>query len=243
MKILMVLTSHDKLGNTGRKTGFWLEEFAAPYYTFKDAGAEIVIASPKSGQPPPDPKSNEPNFQTDLTHRFEADAEAKARLATTLRLDSVKAEDFDTVFYPGGHGPMWDLAEDENSIKLVESFLAAGKTFALVCHSSGALRHVKTPDGKLLIEGKTVTGFTNGEEEEVGLTKVVPFLVEDELMSLGATFCKVKNWGVHTVADGQLITGQNPASSGPAAKLLIDTLNKKANTATASGASRSALRS
>ncbi len=228
MKILMVLTSHDKLGDTGRKTGFSLEEFAAPYYTFKEAGTDIVLASPKGGQPPLDPKSNEPNFQTDLTHRFEADAGAKAQLATTLRLDSVKAEDFDTVFYPGGHGPMWDLAEDENSIKLVKSSLAAGKIFALVCHSSGALRHVKTPDGKLLVEGKTVTRFTNGEEEEVGLTKVVPFLVEDELMSLGATFSKVKNWGVHTVADGQLITGQNPASSGPAAKLLIDTLNKKA---------------
>jgi putative intracellular protease/amidase len=228
VKILMVLTSHDKLGNTGRETGFWLEEFAAPYFTFKDAGAEIVIASPKGGQPPLDPKSNEPNFQTDLTHRFEADAEAKARLAATVRLDSVKAEDFDTVFYPGGHGPMWDLAEDQTSIKLLESFLAAGKTFAVVCHSSGALRHVKTPDGKLLVEGKTVTGFTNGEEEEVGLTNVVPFLVEDELMSLGATFSKVKNWGVHTVADGQLITGQNPASSGPAARFLIDTLNKQA---------------
>jgi putative intracellular protease/amidase len=228
MKILMVLTSHDKLGNTGRKTGFWLEEFAAPYYTFKDAGAEIVLASPKGGQPPLDPKSNEPNFQTELTHRFEADAEAKARLATTVRLDGVKAGDFDTVFYPGGHGPMWDLAEDQNSIKLLESFLAAGKTFALVCHSSGAMRHVKTPDGKPLVAGKTVTGFTNGEEEEVGLTKVVPFLVEDELMNLGATFSKVKNWGVHTVADGQLITGQNPASSGPAAKLLINTLNQKA---------------
>jgi putative intracellular protease/amidase len=226
MKILMVLTSHDKLGNTGRKTGFWLEEFAAPYFTFKDAGAEIVLASPKGGQPPLDPKSNEPNFQTELTRRFEADADAKARLATTLRLDSVKAEDFDTVFYPGGHGPMWDLAEDQNSIKMLEAFVAAGKTFALVCHSSGALRHVKTPAGKPLVAGRTVTGFTNGEEEEVGLTKVVPFLVEDELMSLGATFSKVKNWGVHTVADGQLITGQNPASSGPAAKLLIDTLNK-----------------
>jgi putative intracellular protease/amidase len=228
MKILMVLTSHDKLGNTGRKTGFWLEEFAAPYFTFKDAGAEIVLASPKGGQPPLDPKSNEPNFQTDLTHRFEGDADAKAQLAITVRLDSVKAEDFDTVFYPGGHGPMWDLAEDENSIKLLESFLAAGKTLALVCHAPGVLRHVKTPDGKPLVNRKTVTGFTNGEEEEVGLTKVVPFLVEDELMSLGATFSKVKNWGVHTVADGQLITGQNPASSGPAAKLLIDTLNKTA---------------
>jgi len=228
MKVLMVLTSHDKLGNTGRKTGFWLEEFAAPYYTFKEAGAEIVLASPKGGQPPLDPKSNEPNFQTELTRRFEADADAKARLATTLRLDSVKAEDFDTVFYPGGHGPMWDLAEDQNSVRLLESFLAAGKTFALVCHAPGALRHVKTPDGKPLVQGKSVTGFTNGEEEEVGLTKVVPFLVEDELMSLGATFSKVQNWGVHTVGDGQLITGQNPASSGPTAKLLIDTLNKKA---------------
>ena len=227
MKILMVLTSHDKLGNTGRKTGFWLEELAAPYYVFKDAGAQIILASPKGGRPPLDPKSNEPSFQTDITRRFERDADANVQLDRTVGLDSVKQEDYDTVFYPGGHGPMWDLAEDENSIKLIESFLAAGKTFALVCHSPGALRHVKTPDGKPLVEGKTVTGFTNGEEEEVGLTKVVPFLVEDELMSLGATFSKVKNWGVYTVADGQLITGQNPASSGPTAKLLIDTLNKK----------------
>ena len=154
MKILMVLTSHDKLGNTARKTGFWLEEFAAPYYTFKEAGAEVVLASPKGGQPPLDPKSNEPNFQTELTHRFEADADAKAQLATTLRLDSIKAEDFDTVFYPGGHGPMWDLAEDQTSIELIETMFRAGKTFALVCHSSGALRHVKTPDGKLLVEGR-----------------------------------------------------------------------------------------
>ena len=167
MKILMVLTSHDKLGNTGRKTGFWLEELAAPYYVFKDAGAEIVLASPKGGQPPLDPKSNEPNFQTELTRRFEADAAAKAQLASTVRLDSVKQQDFDTVFYPGGHGPMWDLAEDQNSIKLLESFVAAGKTFALVCHATGALRHVRTPDGKPFVEGKTVTGFTNSEEEEM----------------------------------------------------------------------------
>ena len=228
MKILMVLTSHDRLGNTGRKTGFWLEELAAPYYNFKDAGAEIVLASPKGGQPPLDPKSNEANFRTDLTRRFEADAAAKAQLASTVRLDSVKPDDFDTVFYPGGHGPMWDLAEDKNSIKLIESFLAAGKPVALVCHAPGALRHVKTPAGKPLVEGKNVTGFTNGEEEEVGLTKVVPFLVEDELMSLGATFSKVKNWAVHTIADGQLITGQNPASSGPTARVLIETLNQKA---------------
>ena len=228
MKILMVLTSHDKLGNTGRKTGFWLEELAAPYFTFKDAGAEIVLASPKGGQPPLDPKSNEPSFQTDLTHRFEADAAAKAQLASTVRLDSVKQEDYDTVFYPGGHGPMWDLAEDQNSIKLIETFVSAGKPVALVCHAPGALRHVKTPDGKPLVQNKTLTGFTNGEEEEVGLTKVVPFLVEDELLNLGATFSKVKNWGVYTVTDGQLITGQNPASSGPAAKVLLEVLNTRA---------------
>ena len=227
MKILMVITSHDKLGNTGRKTGFWLEELAAPYFVFKDAGAEVVLASPKGGQPPLDPKSNEPNFRTELTRRFEADSAANEQLASTLRLDSVKQTDYDTVFYPGGHGPMWDLAEDKHSVALLESFLAAGKTFAVVCHSTGALRHVKTPDGKVFVEGKTVTGFTNGEEEEVQLTKVVPFLVEDEMLRLGATFSKVKNWGVHTVADGQLITGQNPASSGAAAKLLIDTLKKK----------------
>jgi putative intracellular protease/amidase len=224
MKVLMVLTSHDQLGNTGRKTGFWLEEMAAPYYVFKDADVHITIASPKGGRPPLDPKSNEPNFQTDITRRFEKDADAEARLGRTVRLDSVKQEDYDTVFYPGGHGPMWDLADDRDSVKLLESFLAAGKTIAVVCHSTGALRHVRTPDGKLLVAGKTVTGFTNGEEADVELTKVVPFLVEDEMMRLGATFSKVKNWGVHTVADGQLITGQNPASSGPAARLLIDTL-------------------
>ena len=221
----MVLTSHDKLGNTGRRTGFWLEELAAPYFVFKDAGAEVVLASPKGGQPPLDPKSNEPSFQTELTHRFEADTAANAQLASTVRLDSVKQKDYDTVFYPGGHGPMWDLAEDKNSIALLESLVAANKTFAVVCHSTGALRHVRKPNGKLFVEGKTVTGFTNGEEEEVGLTKVVPFLVEDEMMSLGATISKVKNWGVHTVADGQLITGQNPASSGPAARLLLEVLN------------------
>jgi putative intracellular protease/amidase len=227
MKILMVLTSHDKLGNTGRKTGFWLEELAAPYFVFKDSGAQVVLASPKGGQPPLDPKSNEPNFQTDLTHRFEADAAAKAQLAATLALETVKQQDYDTVFYPGGHGPMWDLAEDPHSVKLLESFVAAGKTFAVVFHSTGALRHVKTPDGKPFVAGKTVTGFTNGEEEEVGLTKVVPFLVEDEVMKLGAVFSKVKNWGVHTVTDGQLITGQNPASSGPGAKALLETIKKR----------------
>jgi putative intracellular protease/amidase len=226
MKVLMVLTSHDQLGNTGRKTGFWLEELAAPYYVFKDTGAQITLASPKGERPPLDPKSNEPTFQTDITRRFEKDADAEAQLDKTVRLNSVKQEDYDTVFYPGGHGPMWDLAEDLHSVALIESFLIAGKPVALVCHAPGVLRHVKTPAGKPLVDGKNVTGFTNGEEDEVGLTKVVPFLVEDELMSLGAIFSKIKNWGVHTVADGQLITGQNPASSGPAAKLLIDTLKK-----------------
>jgi putative intracellular protease/amidase len=226
MKILMVITSHDQLGNTGRKTGFWLEELAAPYFVFKDSGAEITLASQKGGRPPLDPKSNEPEFRTDVTRRFEKDAAAEAQLDRTLRLDSVRQEDFDTVFYPGGHGPMWDLAEDKNSVKLIQSFLAAGKPIAVVCHSTGALRHVKTPDGKPLVQGKEVTGFTNGEEEAVGLTKVVPFLVEDEMLRLGAVFSKTANWGVHVVDDGLLTTGQNPASSGPAAKLLLEKLGK-----------------
>lgn len=224
MKILMVLTSHDKLGDTGRKTGFWLEEFAAPYYTFKDEGAEIVLASPKGGQPPLDPKSNEPDFQTDLTRRFEADPDAKAQLAATVRLDSVKAEDFDTVFYPGGHGPMWDLAEDQNSIRLLEAMVGAGKPVALVCHAPGALRHVKTADGKPLVQRKKVTGFTNTEEEAVGLTKVVPFLVEDELKAKGGIFSKTADWQPYVLTDGLLITGQNPASSAPAAKALLKLL-------------------
>lgn len=227
MKVLIVLTSHDQLGNTGKKTGFWLEELAAPYYAFKDAGAEMTLASPKGGQPPLDPKSDEPDFQTDLTRRFNADETAKARLANTARLDSVNQADYDTVFYPGGHGPMWDLAEDPNSIRLIESFIAAGKTIALVCHAPGTLHRVKNPDGTPFVAGRHLTGFTNGEEEGVGLTKVVPFLVEDELLSLGAIFSKVKDWGVHTVTDGQLITGQNPASSGPAALVLIDALRKQ----------------
>ena len=184
-----------------------------------------MLASPKGGQPPLDPKSNEPDFQTDLTRRFEADADAKAQLASTVRLDSVKAEDFDTVFYPGGHGPMWDLAEDRNSIRLIESLLAAGKPVALVCHAPGVLRHVKTADGKPLVQGKKVTGFTNTEEEAVGLTKVVPFLVEDELKAKGGIFSKVADWQPYVLTDGLLITGQNPASSGPAAKALLQLLS------------------
>lgn len=226
MKILMVLTSHDQLGDTGRKTGFWLEELASPYYTFKDAGAEVVLASPKGGQPPLDPKSNEPSNQTDLTKRFEADAAAKAQLATTLRLDSVNQGDFDTVFYPGGHGPMWDLAEDRNSVKLIESFLAANKPVALVCHAPGALRHVKKLDGTPLVEGKEVAGFTNSEEATMGLTDVVPFLVEDELKAKGGLYSKGPDLKPYIVSDGLLITGQNPASSGPAAKALIEQLSK-----------------
>lgn len=220
-KVLMVLTSHDTLGNTGRKTGFWLEELAAPYYTFKDAGVEIVLASPAGGQPPLDPKSNEPSFQTDLTRRFEGDQAAKAQLAATVRLDSINQADFDTVFYPGGHGPLWDLAEDRNSIALIESFIAANKPVALVCHAPGVLRHVKAADGQPLVAGKKVSGFTNTEEEGVGLTDVVPFLVEDELKRLGGVYSKGPDWGSYVVQDGLLITGQNPGSSEAAAALLL----------------------
>jgi putative intracellular protease/amidase len=221
MKVLMVLTSHDQLGNTGRKTGFWLEELAAPYYAFKDAGADIVLASPKGGQPPLDPKSNEPAFQTDDTRRFVADAQASAQLAATLRLDSVDQAGFDAVFYPGGHGPLWDLAEDKHSIALIESFLAARKPVALVCHAPGVLRHARQPDGRPLVEGKNVTGFTNTEEAAVELTEVVPFLVEDELKAKGGHFSRGEDWAPHVVADGLLITGQNPASSAPVARLLL----------------------
>lgn len=224
MKVLIVLTSHDELGTTGRKTGFWLEELAAPYYRFKDAGAEVVLASPKGGRPPLDPKSNEPDFQTDETRRFEADPDAMADLAHTVRLDSVSADDFDTVFYPGGHGPLWDLAEDPTSVRLIETVLRAGKPLALVCHAPGALRHVTSPDGTPLVRGRKVTGFTNGEEDAVGLTDVVPFLVEDELKRLGADYTKTDNWQPYVVIDGLLITGQSPASSGPAADALLTLL-------------------
>lgn len=224
MKVLIVLTSHDKLGDTGKKTGFWLEELAAPYYLFKDAGAEIVIASPKGGQPPLDPKSNEPDYQTDNTHRFEADAAAKAQLAATVPLSDVSQADFDTVFYPGGHGPLWDLAEDKNSIDLIQSFVDAGKPVALVCHAPGALRHVMTPAGKPLVDGKKVTGFTNTEEAFMKLTNVVPFLVEDELLAKGGVYSKAGDFKPYVVSDGLLITGQNPASSGPAAAFLLKQL-------------------
>jgi putative intracellular protease/amidase len=221
MKVLMVLTSHDQLGNTGRKTGFWLEELAAPYYAFKEAGVEIVLASPKGGQPPLDPKSNEPANQTDMTRRFELDSQATAQLASTVRLDSVSQADFDTVFYPGGHGPLWDLAEDKDSIALIESFIGTGKPVALVCHAPGVLRHVRTSDGAPLVNGKKVTGFTNSEEAAVGLTDIVPFLVEDELKAKGGIYSKADDWAPYVVTDGLLITGQNPASSAPAAAVLL----------------------
>jgi putative intracellular protease/amidase len=226
MKILMILTSHDQLGSTGRKTGFWLEELAAPYYAFKDAGADIVLASPLGGQPPLDPKSDEPSSQTDATTRFKTDAAANVQLANTVRLDSVSQADFDTVFYPGGHGPLWDLAEDTSSIALIEAFLAAHKPVALVCHAPGVLRHVKNPDGTPLVQGKQVTGFTNTEEEAVGLTDIVPFLVEDELKAQGGVFSRTDDWGVHVVTDGLLITGQNPGSSTAAAEKLLQQLQK-----------------
>ena len=225
MKILIVLTSHDTLGNTGRKTGFWLEELAAPYYVFKEAGAELTLASPNGGQPPLDPKSNDPSFQTEETRRFEADAEAKAALANTIPLRDVAFDEFDAVFYPGGHGPLWDLAEDQDSIKLIENTLNAGKPVALVCHAPGVLRHVRNPDGSSLVAGKKVTGFANSEEEAVGLTDVVPFLVEDELIRNGGQYSKVADWQPYAVRDGLLITGQNPASSTVAAQNLIALLN------------------
>jgi putative intracellular protease/amidase/catechol 2,3-dioxygenase-like lactoylglutathione lyase family enzyme len=220
MKILMVLTSHDQLGNTGRKTGFWLEEFAAPYFVFKDAGVKLTLASPKGGQPPLDPKSDLPENQTPAMTRFKEDKTAQRALANTVTLSSVNSEDFDTVFYPGGHGPMWDLAEDPISVALLESFYNSGKPIALVCHSPGVLRHVEYR-GEPLVKGKHVTGFTDGEEEEVQLTNVVPFLVEDELLRLGAIFEKKANWQPFAITDGRLVTGQNPASSTSAAQALL----------------------
>jgi putative intracellular protease/amidase len=229
MKILIVLTSHDQLGDTGRKTGFWLEELAAPYYAFTDAGAQIVLASPKGGQPPLDPKSNEPDFQTDLTRRFEADSAATAQLASTVRLDSVRQQDFDAVFYPGGHGPLWDLANDSHSIALIESFIAANKPVALVCHAPGVLRDVKAADGSPLVAGKKVTGFTNSEEAGVGLTDVVPFLVEDMLQAAGGQYSKGPDWGAYVVSDGLLITGQNPGSSAETAAVLVKHLGASGN--------------
>ncbi|PKU26460.1 type 1 glutamine amidotransferase domain-containing protein [Telmatospirillum siberiense] len=224
MKILVVLTSHDQLGNTGKKTGFWLEELAAPYFAFIDAGAHVTLASPKGGQPPLDPKSSEPDSQTDATRRFEGDVKAKTALAHTKRLADVSVDDFDAVFYPGGHGPLWDLAEDPLSISLIESAIAAGKPVAAVCHAPGVLRHVKTPAGEPLVRGKSVTGFSNTEEEAVQLTNIVPFLVEDMLKANGGNYSKGSDWQSYVVTDGLLITGQNPGSSEVTAHTLLKQL-------------------
>jgi len=224
MKILMVLTSHDQLGDTGEKTGFWLEEFAAPWYALKDAGADVVVASPKGGQPPLDPKSDQPDAQTDDTRRFKDDKDAQSVLASTVRLDSVSADDFDAVFYPGGHGPLWDLAEDGHSISLIEAFVRADKPVAAVCHAPGVFRSVKGKEGKPLVEGRKVTGFTNTEEAAVELTDVVPFLVEDMLKANGGDYSKGPDWGSYVLTDGKLVTGQNPASSREAAEALLGLL-------------------
>lgn len=226
MKILMVLTSHDQLGETGKKTGFWLEEFAAPWYVFKDAGINVVLASPQGGQPPLDPSSDASDAQTHDTERFRRDIAAQQALANTQRLETIDGSKFDAVFYPGGHGPLWDLAEDKHSIALIENLFANGKPVAAVCHAPGVLRHVKTPDGSPLVAGKRVTGFTNSEEQAVGLTNIVPFLVEDELKSLGGLFERTQDWGVHTVTDGHLVTGQNPASSAATAEDLLKLLHQ-----------------
>jgi len=224
MNILMVLTSHDRLGDTGEPTGFWLEELAAPYYVLKEAGASITLASPKGGQPPLDPKSNDESAKTTETRRFEADDEARSQLANTHRLDTIKIEDFDAIFYPGGHGPLWDLAESATSRALIEQAIAAGKPVAAVCHAPAVFRHAKSADGTPLVAGKKVTGFANSEEEAVGLSDVVPFLVEDMLKENGGIYSKNADWGAYVLRDGLLITGQNPASSGPAAEELVKAL-------------------
>ncbi len=225
-KILIVLTSHSDLGNTGEKTGFWIEEFAAPYYVLADAGVQITIVSPNGGQPPIDPKSALESSQTAATRRFDKDSALKEKLAHTLKISDVNPKDFDAVFYPGGHGPLWDLAVDPNSVKLIETFYNQQKPIAFVCHAPGALIHAKLPNGDPLVKGKDVTGFSNSEEEAVQLTKVVPFLLEDEMTKLGAHYSKGANWGSYVKTDGLLITGQNPASSEAAAKSLLEALKQ-----------------
>lgn len=225
MKILMVLTSHDQLGNTGKKTGFWLEELAAPYFIFREAGVDITLASPKGGQPPLDPKSNEPGFQTDDTRRFEQDAQATKALANTVKLSEVKQADYDSVFFPGGHGPLWDLTNDRHALSLIEDMLAAKKPVALVCHAPGILKNAKAADGQPIVKGRSVTGFTNSEEAAVHLVDVVPYLVEDALKAQGANFLVAADWTVHAIQDGLLVTGQNPGSSRLAARALLDALS------------------
>ena len=222
MKLLMVLTSHDELGNTGYKTGFWLDEFAAPYYVFKDAGVNPVLASPKGGQPPLDPKSDEPSFQTVATARFKEDADAQRALANTVKLSSVKSNEFDAVFYPGGHGPLWDLANDSDSIGLIEQMVSAGKPVAAVCHGPAALVNAKGPDGRSILAGRKITGFSNSEEAAVGLTEVVPILIEDAVKKLGGTYVKGDDWASFVAVDGLIVTGQNPASGEATAKALLE---------------------
>jgi len=223
-KVLIVLTSHDRLGNTGKPTGFWLEEFAAPYYVLRDAGVDITLASPKGGQPPVDPKSDEPGAQTPAMKRFRGDPEAQRALANTVKLSSVSADDYDGVFFPGGHGPLWDLAEDRDALALIERLHAAGRPVAAVCHGPAVLRRAKGADGAPLVKGKRVTGFSNTEEAAVGLTDVVPFLVEDALKANGGKYSRAEDWASHAVVDGNLITGQNPASSEATARALLEAL-------------------
>ncbi len=225
MKILMVLTSHDKLGNTGHKTGFWLEEFAAPYYVFKDAGAALTLASPNGGQPPLDPKSNEADSQTASTIRFDSDGNAQHQLANTHKLSEMNINDFDAVFYPGGHGPLWDLAEDKASIALIEAAYQAGKIVSAVCHAPAVFKHTKSSSGEPLIKGKAVTGFSDTEEDAVQLTNIVPFLVEDMITQNGGHYSKAEDWHPHCVVDGLLITGQNPASSEAVAQAVLKQLS------------------
>ena len=224
IKVLIVLTSHSDLGNTGHKTGFWIEEFAAPYYVLADAGVQVTIVSPKGGQPPVDPKSELAEFQTESTRRFDKDTALKEKLAHMLKISDVKAEDYDAVFYPGGHGPLWDLTNDVNSIVLIENFYNQKKPIAFVCHAPGVLLKVKLPNGDPLVKGKKLTGFSDSEEDAVQLTKIVPFLLEDELKKLGANYSKGPDWGSYVKVDGLLITGQNPNSSEAAAKELIGIL-------------------
>ncbi|MEO5621807.1 MAG: type 1 glutamine amidotransferase domain-containing protein [Dokdonella sp.] len=224
MKILMVLTSHAELGNTGRKTGFWLEEFAAPYYVFMDAKAQVVVASPKGGQPPLDPKSDDADAQTVATKRFKADPAAQAVLAATKKLSEVEADDFDAVFYPGGHGPLWDLADDADSQHLIEHVYAAGKPVAAVCHGLAVFRNARGPFGFPLVRGKNVTGFSDTEEAAAGLVDIVPFLVEDMLKEKEGVYSKKADWQSHVVVDGNIVTGQNPASSADAAKAVLTLL-------------------
>ncbi len=222
--VLFILTSHEDLGNTGLKTGFWIEEFAAPYYLLKDKGVKITLASPKGGQPPIDPKSNEPDFQTPATLRFNKDTETQDVLSKSLKLESLDQADYDAVFFPGGHGPLWDLAEDKNVIALIEDFYNNSKLVAAVCHAPAIFKHTKNTDGTPLVKDKKVTGFTNGEEDAVQLTSIVPFLVEDMLKANGAIYSKKEDWNPYAVEDSFLITGQNPASSELVAELLLKKL-------------------